>query len=125
MCNSVWQIYRVNHFELIPTIRGINGEEKVFDELRLAVENVKFDKLSGRLSLYVFATKQVVDYINTIDETTDVINKTQHIKYVLYSDDGSYKETLLDRIMILTEISFESTYSNSDIAKIRLDYKYF
>ena len=125
MCNSVWQIYRVNHFELIPTRRGMNGEEKVFDELRLAVENVKFDKLSWRLSLYVFATKQVVDYINTIDETTDVINKTQHIKYVLYSDDGSYKETLLDRIMILTEISFESTYSNSDIAKIRLDYKYF
>ena len=125
MCNSVLQIYRVNHFELIPTIRGINGEEKVFDELRLAVENVRFDKLSGRLSLYVFATKQVVDYINTIDETTDVINKTQHIKYVLYSDDCSYKETLLDRIMILTEISFESTYSNSDIAKIRLDYKYF
>ena len=63
--------------------------------------------------------------INTIDETTDVINKTQHIKYVLYSDDGDCKETLLDRIMILTEISFESTYSNSDIAKIRLDYKYF
>ena len=125
MCNSVWQIYRVNHFELIPTIRDINGEEKVFDELRLAVENVKFDKLSGRLSLYVFATKQVVDYINTIDETTDVINKTKHIKYVLYSDDGDCKETLLDRIMILTEISFESTYSNSDIAKIRLDYKYF
>lgn len=46
MCNSVWQTYRVNHFELIPTIRDINGEEKVFDELRLAVENVKFDKLS-------------------------------------------------------------------------------
>ena len=107
MCNSVWQTYRVIHFELIPTIRDINGEEKVFDELRLAVENVKFDKLSGRLSLYVFATKQVVDYINTIDETTDVINKTQHIKYVLYSDDGDGKETLLDRIMILTEISFD------------------
>lgn len=125
MCNSEWHVYRVNHFELIPIIRGDNDEEKVFDELRLAVENVKFDKLSGRLSLYVFATKQVVDYINTIDETTDVRNKTQHIKYVLYSDDGSYKETLLDRIMILTEISFESTYSNGDVAKIRLDYKYF
>lgn len=125
-CNKeMYECYRTNHFEVIPMIIDDNGKEKVLDELRLAVEKAVLDKLSGKLSLYVYATKQVVDYINTIDEITSVKNKTYRIKYVLYSDDGSRKVTILNRVMTLTDISFETFYNKSDAAVIRLEYCYF
>lgn len=125
-CNKeMYECYRTNHFEVIPMIKNDNGEEKVLDELRLAVEKATLDKLSGKLSLYVYATKCVVDYINTIDETTDIKNRTYHIKYVLYSDDGSRKATILNRVMILTDISFEMFCDKSNAAVIRLDFHYF
>ena len=122
---EMYECYRTNHFEIIPMIKDDNGEEKVLDELRLAVEKATLDKLSGKLSLYVYATKWVVDYINIIDETTDVKDKTYCIKYVLYSDDGSRKATILNRVMTLTDISFEMLYDKSNAAVIRLDYHYF
>lgn len=122
---EMYECYRTNHFEVIPTIKNDNGEEKVLDELRLAIEKTTLDKLSGKLSLYVYATKQVIDYINTIDETTDIKNRTHYIKYVLYSDDGSRKVTILNRVMILTDVSFEMFYNKSDAAVIRLDFRYF
>lgn len=122
---EMYECYRTNHFEVIPMIIDDNGEEKVLDELRLAVEKATLDKLSGKLSLYVYATNQVIDYINTIDETTEVKNRTYHIKYILYSDDGSRKTTILNRAMTLTDISFEMSYSKSDAAVIRLEYRYF
>lgn len=132
-CNKeMYECYRTNHFEVIPMIIDDNGKEKVLDELRLAVEKATLDKLSGKLSLYVYATKWVVDYINTIDETTDVKDKTYRIKYVLYSDDGSRKTTILNRVMTLTDISFEMScskfcygVSKSNAAVIRLEYCYF
>ena len=125
-CNKeMYECYRTNHFEVIPMIIDGNGKEKVLDELRLAVEKATFDKLSGKLSLYVYATKWVVDYINTIDETTDVKDKTYRIKYVLYSDDGSRKTIILNRVMMLTDISFEMFCDKSNAAVIRLDYHYF
>lgn len=123
--NTMYECYRVNHFEVIPTIRDDNGEEKVLDVLRLAVKRAVLNKLSGKLSLYVYATKQVVDYINTIDETTDIKNRTYNIKYVLYSADGDYKTIILNRVMTLTDISFETFYSENNAAVIRLDYCYF
>lgn len=122
---EMYECYRINHFEVIPMIIDDNGEEKVLDELRLAVEKATLDKLSGKLSLYVYATNQVIDYINTIDETTEVKNRTYHIKYILYSDDGSRKTTILNRAMTLTDISFEMSCSKSDAAVIRLEYRYF
>lgn len=122
---EIYECYRTNHFEVIPIIKDDNGEEKVLDELRLAVEKATLDKLSGKLSLYVYATRKVVNYINTIDETTDVKNKAYRIKYVLYSDDGSRKTTILNRAMTLTDIYFETSCSKSDAAVIRLDYCYF
>lgn len=122
---EMYECYRTNHFEVIPMIIDDNGKEKVLDELRLAVEKATLDKLSGKLSLYVYATKWVVDYINTIDETTDVKDKTYRIKYVLYSDDGSRKATILNHIMTLTDISFEMSCGKSDAAVIRLEYRYF
>lgn len=122
---EMYECYRTNHFEVIPMIIDDNGKEKVLDELRLAVEKATLDKLSGKLSLYVYATKWVVDYINTIDETTDVKDKTYRIKYVLYSDDGSRNATILNRAMTLTDISFEMSCSKSDAAVIRLEYCYF
>ena len=129
---EMYECYRTNHFEVIPMIIDDNGEEKVLDGLRLAVEKVTLDKLSGKLSLYVYATKWVVDYINTIDETTDVKDKTYRIKYILYSGDGSRKATILNRVMTLTDISFEMScgefcycVSKSDAAVIRLEYHYF
>lgn len=122
---EMYECYRTNHFEVITTIKDDNGKEKVLDELRLAVEKATLDKLSGKLSLYVYATKQAVDYINTINETTDIKNRTYHIKYVLYSDDGSHKTIILNRVMTLTDISFEMFYNKSDAAVIRLDFHYF
>lgn len=79
-----YECYRTNHFEVIPIIKDDNGEEKVLDELRLSVKKSILNKLYGKLSLYVYATNQAIDYINTIDETTDVKNRIYHIKYVLY-----------------------------------------
>lgn len=122
---EMYECYRTNHFEVIPIIKDDNGEEKVLDELRLAVEKATLDKLSGKLSLYVYATRKVVNYINTIDETTDAKSKTYHIKYILYSDDGSHKVTILNRVMILTDISLEMLYDKSNPAVIRLDFRYF
>jgi hypothetical protein len=121
---TAYECYRTNHFEVIPIIRDDNGEEKVLDSLRLAVEKATLDKLSGKLSLYVYATRQVVDYINTIDENTDIKNRTYRFKYVLYSDDSSHKVTILNHVMTLTDISFEMFCSRSDAAMIRLDYIY-
>ena len=122
---EMYECYRINHFEVIPMIIDGNGKEKVLDELRLAVEKATLDKLSGKLSLYVYATKWVVDYINTINETTDIKNRTYHIKYVLYSDDGSHKIIILNRVMTLTDISFEMFCDKSNAAVIRLDFHYF
>lgn len=122
---EMYECYHTNHFEVIPMIIDNNGKEKVLDELRLSVEKATLDKLSGKLSLYVYATKWVVDYINNIDETTDVKNRTYHIKYVLYSDDGSRKTTILNRVMTLTDISFEMFCDKSNAAVIRLDFHYF
>ena len=122
---EMYECYRTNHFEVVPMIKDDNDKEKVLDELRLAVEKAVLDKLSGKLSLYVYATRQVVDYINTIDETTDTKNRIYHIKYILYSDDGSHKAIILNRVMILTDISFEMFCDKSNAAVIRLDYHYF
>lgn len=131
MCNAnvdydktAYECYRTNHFEVIPIIKDDNGEEKVLDALRLAVEKATLDKLSCKLSLYVYATKQVVDYINTIDENTDIKDRTYRIKYAIYSDDGSHKVTILNHVMTLTDISFEMFCNKSVAAVIRLDYNY-
>lgn len=62
------ECYRSNHFEVVLTDYE-NGLRKV-DELRLSTTKVKFDKLSGKLDLYVYATKAALEYIDTLPKAS-------------------------------------------------------
>lgn len=62
------ECYRSNHFEVVLTDYE-NGLRKV-DSLRLSTTKVKFDKLSGKLELYVYATKAALEYIDSLHEVS-------------------------------------------------------
>ena len=87
--------------------------------MRLAVTKAKLDKFSGKLTVYVYAIKPTLEYIDTLHE-----GQLYNVKYTLYNPDASCNFVILKRMMKLTEISFESNYEQSDSSLIRLDFNY-
>lgn len=110
--NTYFECYRTNHFEV--TITDVENSSKL-EQLRLTTNKVKYDKLSNKLELYVYAMKSVLEYIDTIHG-----DKLYDIKYTMYSPDGKRNFIILNDRMRLKEISFESYYDNSDYAMIKL-----
>lgn len=111
------ECYRTNHFEIVFTDYE-NGFKNI-DVMRLSVDKAKLDKFSGKLTIYVYAIKSVLEYIETLHE-----GQLYNIKYTLYNPDSSCNFVILKRMMKLTEISFESNYDQSDTSLIRLDFNY-
>lgn len=111
------ECYRSNHFEIVFT--DYENGLKDINELRLSVTKAKLDKFSGKLTIYVYAIKSTLEYINTLHE-----GQLYNVKYTLYSPDASCNFVILKRMMKLTEISFESNYEQSDSSLIKLDFNY-
>ena len=111
------ECYRSNHFEIVFTDYE-NGLRDI-EELRLSVTKARLDKFSGKLTVYVYAIKSTLEYINTLHE-----GQLYNVKYTLYSPDASCNFVILKRMMKLTEISFESNYEQSDSSLIKLDFNY-
>lgn len=111
------ECYRTNHFEIVFTDYE-NGFKNI-DVMRLSVDKAKLDKFSGKLTIYVYAIKSVLEYIETLHE-----GQLYNIKYTLYNPDSSCNFVILKRMMKLAEISFESNYDQSDTSLIRLDFNY-
>lgn len=115
--NNELECYRSNHFEIVFTDYE-NGLKNI-DVLRLSVDKAKLDKFSGKLTIYVYAIKQTLEYIDTLHE-----GQLYNIKYTLYNPDASCNFVILKRMMKLTEISFESYSKQSEYSLIRLDFSY-
>lgn len=111
------ECYRTNHFEIVFTDYE-NGFKNI-DVMRLSVDKAKLDKFSGKLTIYVYAIKSVLEYIETLHE-----GQLYNIKYTLYNPDSSCNFVILKRMMKLAEISFESNYDQSDTSLIRLEFNY-
>ena len=109
--------YRSNHFEIVFT--DYENGLKTIDDLKLSVTKAKLDKFLGKLTVYVYAVKSTLEYIDTLHE-----GQLYNVKYTLYSPDGSCNFVILKRMMKLTEISFESNYKQSEYSLIRLDFSY-
>ena len=112
-----FECYRTNHFEVVLTDYE-NGLRKV-EELRIATTKVKFDKLSGKLDLCVYATKSALEYIDTLHE-----GMLYSVEYILYSPDGERNFVVLKRLMKLTDISFESYTDSSEVLVVKLYFCY-
>lgn len=115
--NKDYECYRTNHFEVILTDYE-NGLREV-EELRLATTKAKLDKFSGDLTLYVYTTKFVLEYMESLHE-----NHLFRVKYILYSPDAEHNFVVLNRMMKLTEISFESYSDSNEGALVRLNFCY-
>lgn len=115
--NNELDCYRSNHFEIVFTDYE-NGLKNI-DVLRLSVTKAKLDKFSGKLTIYVYAIKSILEYIETLHE-----GQLYNVKYTLYNPDASCNFVILKRMMKLTEISFESTYEQSNSSLIKLDFNY-
>lgn len=111
------ECYRSNHFEIVFT--DYENGLKDIEELRLSVTKAKLDKFSCKLTIYVYAIKSTLEYIDTLHE-----GQLYNVKYTLYSPDASCNFVILKRMMKLTEISFESNYKQSEYSLIRLDFSY-
>lgn len=112
-----FECYRSNHFEIVFT--DYENGLKDIEELRLAVTKAKLDKFSGKLTVYVYAIKPTLEYIDTLHE-----GQLYNVKYTLYSPDASCNFVILKRMMKLTEVSFESYSKQNDVSLIRLDLSY-
>ena len=113
-----YECYKTNHFEVVFYSYDENGKEELVDRLRLSTCKATFCKITGKMSVYVYAIPAVLDYLNTLNE-----GHKFHIKYVLYKPDGSDKLVLVDDVMKLTEVSCESLcYDISNVLTIRLDF---
>ena len=115
--NNELECYRSNHFEIVFT--DYENGLKDIEVLRLLVDKAKLDKFSGKLTVYVYAIKPTLEYIDTLHE-----GQLYNVKYTLYSPDSSCNFVILKRMMKLTEISFESYRDPSDGSLIRLDFSY-
>ena len=115
--NNELDCYRSNHFEIV-FVDYENGLKNI-DVLRLSVDKAKLDKFSGKLTIYVYAIKSTLEYIDTLHE-----GQLYNVEYTLYSPDASCNFVILKRMMKLTEVSFESNYEQSDSSLIRLDFNY-
>ena len=111
-----FECYRSNHCEIVLT--DYEKDLKV-EELRLATIGAKLNKLSGELTLSVAATGESVEYINTLHE-----GMLYNIKYTLYSPDGNHNIVILNRLMKLMDISFESYTDPSDVSVVKLYFFY-
>lgn len=111
------ECYRSNHFEI--TFTDYENGLKDIDALRLSINKARLDKFSGKLTIYVYALKETMEYIDTLHE-----GHLFNIKYILYSDDFSCNFVILKRMMKLTEISFESYSDQSEYSLIRLDFNF-
>ena len=115
--NNELECYRSNHFEVVLTDYE-NGLKNI-KVLGLSVDKAKLDKFSGKLTIYVYAIKPTLEYIETLHK-----EQLYNVKYTLYSPDSSCNFVILKRMMKLTEISFESYRYPSDGSLIRLDFSY-
>ena len=115
--NNELDCYRSNHFEIVFT--DYENGLKDIDVLRLLVDKAKLDKFSGKLTIYVYAIKPTLEYIDTLHN-----GQLYNVKYTLYNHDSSCNFVILKRMMKLTEISFESYRDPSDGSLIRLDFNY-
>lgn len=115
--NNDLECYRSNHFEIVFTDYE-NGLKNI-EKLRLAVTKAKLDKFSGKLTIYVYAIKSILEYIDTLHE-----GQLYNVTYTLYSPDASCNFVILKRMMRLAEISFESYSNQSDNSLIILDFIY-
>lgn len=115
--NNELECYRSNHFEMVFT--DYENGLKDIKVLGLSVDKAKLDKFSGKLTIYVYAIKPTLEYIETLHE-----GQLYNVKYTLYSPDSSCNFVILKRMMKLTEISFESYSKQSDGSLIRLDFNY-
>lgn len=115
--NNELECYRTNHFEIVFTDYE-NGLKNI-DVLRLSVTKAKLDRFLGKLTIYVYAIKPTLEYIDTLHE-----GQLYNVKYTLYNPDASCNFVILKRMMKLTEISFESTYEQSNSSLIKLDFNY-
>lgn len=111
------ECYRSNHFEIVFT--DYENGLKDIEELRLSVTKAKLDKFLGKLTVYVYAIKSTLEYLDSLHE-----GQLYNVKYTLYSPDASCNFVILKRMMKLTEISFESYSNQNDVSLIRLDFNY-
>lgn len=111
------ECYRSNHFEIVFT--DYENGLKDIEELRLSVTKAKLDKFSCKLTIYVYAIKSTLEYLDSLHE-----GQLYNVKYTLYSPDASCNFVILKRMMKLTEISFESYSNQNDVSLIRLDFNY-
>lgn len=115
--NNELECYRSNHFEIVFT--DYENGLKDIEVLRLSVDKARLDKFSGKLTIYVYAIKPTLEYIDTLHE-----GHLFNVKYTLYNPDSSCNFIILKRMMKLTEISFESYHKQSEYSLIRLDFNY-
>ena len=111
------ECYRSNHFDIVFT--DYENGFKDIEELRLSVTKANLDKFSGKLTVYVYAIKPTLEYLETVHK-----GQLYNVKYTLYSPDASCNFVILKRMMKLTEISFESYSNQNDVSLIRLDFNY-
>jgi hypothetical protein len=92
-------VIKTNHYEVY-----LSDEHMLYDLLRLAAHSIKCNSISGKIEFSVFAIDDVVKCIkeNFYD------NKRLHIKYVLYSDDGSASYVVYENNVYLKDVVYES-----------------
>ena len=101
------EVFRKNHFEVLFTDYNHVTD---FDEdaLRLAIADVSLNRFTGKISIYMFATKDVLTFVDGLCE-----NKKLHLKYIMYSPDGSNKYIAFDDDVKVKDVVFASSYANN------------
>lgn len=102
-----YEVFRKNHFEVFVTDYNHTTE---FDEdsLRLAITDVSLNKFTGKISICMYATKNVLTFVDGLCE-----NKKLHLKYIMYSPDCSNKYIAFDDDVKVKDVIFASSDASS------------
>ena len=110
-----YEVFRKNHFEVLFTDYNHTTD---FDEdaLRLAITDISLNRFTGKISVCMYATKNVLTFVDGLYE-----NKKLHLKYIMYSPDCSNKYIAFDDDVKVKDVIFASSdASNGDGMKINI-----
>lgn len=110
-----YETFKVNHFEVFITELGNNNITYNTDALRLFVSNVKLNKLSGEVVVDMYACEDVFLFTDNL-----YTSEKLHLKYIVYSDDGSDVHTIFNNDIRVKDVELYSDYSDTGAMHVKL-----